>query len=73
MGNNIIKISLTRSYCGEELEELIYFDIGSQVCLSRTPKVKEWQVLYAVAKKQSLVGVHFAGVQKLKAQKQASN
>ena len=35
--------------------ELIYFDIGSQVCLSRTPKVKEWQELYAVAKKQSLV------------------
>lgn len=53
--------------------ELIYFDIGSQVYLSRTPKVKEWQELYAVAKKQSLVGVCFAGVQKLKAHRQASN
>lgn len=42
MGKHIIRISLTRSYCGEELEELIYLGIGSQVCLSRTPKVKEW-------------------------------
>lgn len=53
--------------------ELIRVAIGSQVCLSRTPKVKEWQELYAMAKKQSLVGVCFAGVQKLKAQRQASN
>ena len=35
--------------------------------------MKKWQELYAVAKKQSLVGVYFAGVQKLKAQRQASN
>ena len=53
--------------------ELIRVAIGSQVCLSRTPKVKEWQELYAMAKKQSLVGVCFAGVQKLKAQRQASS
>ena len=53
--------------------ELIRVAIGSQVCLSRIPKVKEWQELYAVAKKQGLVGVCFAGVQKLKAQRQASN
>lgn len=53
--------------------ELIRIAIGNQVCLSRTPKVKEWQELYAMAKKQSLVGICFAGVQKLQAQRQAPN
>lgn len=53
--------------------ELIRVAIGNQVCLSRTPKVKEWQELYAMAKKQSLVGICFAGVQKLQAQRQAPN
>lgn len=46
--------------------ELIRVAIGNQVCLSRTPKVKEWQELYDIAKKQSLVGVCFAGVQSFK-------
>ena len=53
--------------------ELIRVAIGNQVCLSRTPKVNEWQELYAMAKKQSLVGICFAGVQKLQAQRQAPN
>ena len=53
--------------------ELIRVAIGNQVCLSRTPKVKEWGELYAMAKKQSLVGICFAGVQKLQAQRQAPN
>lgn len=55
------------------LFELIRVAVDNQVCLSRTPKVKEWQELYAVAKKQSLVGICFAGVQKLQAQRQAPN
>lgn len=45
--------------------ELIRVAIGNQVCLSHTPTADEWGMLYAMAKKQSLVGVCFAGVQKL--------
>lgn len=44
---------------------LIRVAIGAQVSLSHIPKPKEWQQLYDMAKKQSLVGVCFAGVQKL--------
>lgn len=39
--------------------------IGRAVCLSHTPTMDEWSELYAMAKKQSLVGICFAGVQKL--------
>ena len=45
--------------------QLIRVAIGNQVCLSHTPSADEWGELYALAKKQSLVGVCFAGVQKL--------
>lgn len=45
--------------------ELIRVAIGNQAYLSRKPKMKEWQELYAMAKKQCLVGICFAGVQKL--------
>ena len=45
--------------------ELIRVAIGTQEMLSRAPSAKEWKDLYAMAKKQSLVGITFAGVQKL--------
>ena len=44
--------------------ELIQVSLGRIVCLSRTPSESQWHELYAIAKKQSLVGVCFAGVQK---------
>lgn len=50
--------------------ELIQVATGTRICLSHTPSADEWGELYAMAKKQSLVGVCFAGVQKLQAQRQ---
>lgn len=50
--------------------DLIRVAIGSQVCLSHSPSADEWGKLYDMAKKQSLVGVCFAGVHKLVAQEQ---
>lgn len=50
--------------------ELIRVALGNAVCLSHTPNTDEWGMLYAMAKKQSLVGICFAGVQKLQAQQQ---
>lgn len=44
--------------------QLIQVAIGTRICLSHTPSADEWGELYAIAKKQSLVGVCFAGVQK---------
>ena len=44
--------------------ELIQVAIGKRICLSHTPSADEWGKLYAMAKKQSLVGVCFVGVQK---------
>lgn len=45
--------------------ELIRVAIGSQDMLSRPPLAEEWKQLYAMAKKQSLVGICFAAVQRL--------
>lgn len=45
--------------------ELIQLAIGTRIFLSYTPTEDEWRELYVMAKKQSLVGVCFAGVQKL--------
>lgn len=45
--------------------ELIRVAIGHQVCLSRTPSADGWGELYAMAKKQAVVGVCFCGVQRL--------
>ena len=45
--------------------ELIRVAIGTRDTLSRAPSAQEWRQLYDIAKKQSLVGVCFASVQKL--------
>lgn len=50
--------------------ELIRVSIGVSGCLSKTPTNEEWKQLYETAKKQSLVGVCFAGVQRLQLQEQ---
>ena len=50
--------------------ELVKVAIGDAVCLSHTPSADEWGELYSFAKKQSLVGVCFAGVQRLVEQRQ---
>lgn len=44
--------------------ELIRVALGNAGSLSHKPSDKEWQQLYDMAKKQSLVGICFAGVQK---------
>ena len=50
--------------------ELIQVALGVRVCLSHSPTAEEWKLLYDLAKKQSLVGVCFAGVQQLQLQQQ---
>ena len=45
--------------------ELIRVALGTQETLSRSPSKAQWAELYAMAKKQSLVGICFAGLQKL--------
>ena len=45
--------------------ELVRVAIGTADSLSQTPSDKEWKALYDMAKKQSLVGVCFAALQKL--------
>lgn len=50
--------------------ELIRVALGTQDKLTRPPTRDEWRLIYDTAKKQSLVGVCFAGVQKLVHQQQ---
>lgn len=50
--------------------ELIQVAIGNRKCLSHTPSADEWGKLYAMAEKQALVGVCFAGVEWLHEQRQ---
>lgn len=45
--------------------QLIRVSIGTQKCLSRIPTEREWGKLYMLAKKQSLIGICFAGLQQL--------
>lgn len=45
--------------------QLIRVALGTQETLSPTPSPKQWQALYDMAKKQSLVGICFVGVQRL--------
>lgn len=49
---------------------LIRVALGTQMCLPHTPSPEEWKELYRMAKKQSLLGICFAGVQKLQSQQQ---
>lgn len=44
--------------------DIIRVAIGNQTRLSYVPTAREWQMLYDMAKKQSLVGICFAGVQR---------
>ena len=50
--------------------ELIRVSIGVSGSLSKIPTSEVWKALYEMAKKQSLVGVCFAGVQRLQMQRQ---
>lgn len=45
--------------------DLIRVSIGAQDTLSSVPSGEDWRALYAIAKKQSLIGICFAGVQML--------
>lgn len=45
--------------------QLIRVSLGTQESLSRTPTEREWSLLYKMAQKQSLLGICFAGVQKV--------
>ena len=45
--------------------ELIRITLGNAVSLSHNPSDKEWKQIYDMAKKQSLVGICFAAVQRL--------
>lgn len=45
--------------------ELIRVAIGTQRSLSRIPNAKEWKQIYDIAKKQSIIGICFAGLQRL--------
>ena len=50
--------------------QLIQVALGLRPFLSHSPSADEWGELYAMATKQSLIGVCFAGVQKLQTQRQ---
>lgn len=51
--------------------DLIRVSLGNVDCLTRTPTGSEWALLYEMAKKQSLVGICFAGLQRLGSQQQS--
>lgn len=50
--------------------ELIRISLGNEESLSHLPTSEEWRVLFDMARKQSLIGVCFAGVNKLQRQRQ---
>lgn len=60
MNDNNIQMTIQQLFF-----ELIQVALGVRVCLSHSPTAEEWKALYDIAKKQSLVGICFAGVQKL--------
>lgn len=45
--------------------ELIQVSVGSRTVLSRVPSLSEWQMLYDLSEKQSLIGICFCGVQRI--------
>lgn len=45
--------------------------LGLEPCLPVSPTDSQWMDLYEIAKKQSLIGVCFAGVQRLQKQYQS--
>lgn len=47
------------------LFELLRVALNVQNTLSRNPSAEEWGELYRISKKQSLVGISFAGIQRL--------
>lgn len=53
--------------------ELLRVAVGTQVCLSVTPSAEEWSELLRIARVQALVGVCFAGVQRLERSEQLKN
>ena len=50
--------------------DFLHFCIGSAKEIPSSLKEVDWKELYAIAKKQALIGVCFAGVQKLVGQQQ---
>lgn len=46
--------------------QLIQVAVGNRESLSRVPSAAEWGELYTIAKKQALVGIAFAGVNRLR-------
>lgn len=46
--------------------QLLQVAIGNRKSLSRVPSAAEWGGLYALAKKQALVGIAFAGINRLR-------
>ena len=49
--------------------ELVQVALGVRQSLSHSPSADEWGELYSMAKKQSLIGVCFAGVHRLQQQR----
>lgn len=45
--------------------ELIQVALGRKASLSRTPSAEEWQELYVLSKKQALLGINYAAIERL--------
>lgn len=45
--------------------EIIRVAIGTQPCLSRLPSTNEWNIIFELANKQSLVGITFIALQRM--------